>query len=194
MLANAALAAKLIDGVAPRALSGRTLADANGRATVRSSMSDSSSAPEAQPVADAAPEAALVIPVEIDTSAIALAAAERAELAALRAENAGRQASERRALVVELVELGAETPATAWLDGAPVARLAAEDLGSLRERVAALRLRKPAAGHTPPPAGAGMGEEALEDFERRDAAKIKDPDARARFVASRLARKQKNHG
>lgn len=35
------------------------------------------------------------------------------------------------------------------------------------------------------------GEEALEDFERRDAAEIKDPAARARFVASRLARKRK---
>jgi hypothetical protein len=35
-------------------------------------------------------------------------------------------------------------------------------------------------------------EALLEDFELRDAAKIKDPDARARFVASRLARKSRS--
>jgi ClpP class serine protease len=34
-------------------------------------------------------------------------------------------------------------------------------------------------------------EAGLEDFERRDADKIKDPAARARFVASRVARKQR---
>ena len=36
------------------------------------------------------------------------------------------------------------------------------------------------------------GEDALTDFERRDAAKIADPEARRRFVAARLARKAKH--
>lgn len=122
-----------------------------------------------------------------------LSAAERAELEKLRADQTTRESAERRSLVTELVSLGAETPATAWSKDAPVARLTAEPLDDLRSRVAALRSvpRPSAVGHTAPPAGSGQGEDALEDFERKDAAKIKDPVARARFVASRLARKQK---
>lgn len=122
-----------------------------------------------------------------------LSAAERAELDALRSERDARQAAERRSLVTELIALGAETPATAWSNNAPVARLAAESLDDMRSRVAALRSvpRPSAVAHSAPPAGGSLGEDALEDFERKDAAKIKDPEARARFVASRLARKQK---
>ena len=37
-------------------------------------------------------------------------------------------------------------------------------------------------------------EAGLEDFERADAAKIKDPEARARFINGRLARKAKARG
>jgi ClpP class serine protease len=213
MLASAALAAKLIDDIAPRA-SGRTLAYANGHATVGNSMADQPApeAPESEPgeaehceeapesnprEADAAPEHAPAEGAAAAASAARIVTeADYAELVALRAERAERETAERRSLVTALVELGAETPATAWSKDAPVARLAVEPLADLRSRVAALRLRKPAADHMPPPAGSGMGEEALEDLERADAAKIKDPDARARFVASRLARKQKaqNHG
>lgn len=193
MLANTALAAKLIDSVAQRAdASGRTLTDARSAGTVPNIMLENAPiAPDAAQT-DAAPEAALPVPVDVDLSALAaLTAVERAELEAFRAERAERETAERRSLVTALVAIGAETPATAWFNDAPTARLSAEPLDDLRSRVAALRTAKPAAGHTPPPAGTGMGEEALEDFERRDAAKIKDPDARARFVASRLAKKQK---
>lgn len=187
MLAGAAKAAGLIDAVAPR-VRGRTLTDAKSAGTVPGRMATDHPADTADATS---PEAALPIPVEVDLSALnALTAAEREELAELRADRASREATERRSLLTELVGLGAETPATAWIDGAPAPRLAAESLSDMRSRVAALRLAKPAAGHTPPPSG-GTGEEQLEDFERRDAAKIKDPDARARFVAGRLARKQK---
>jgi ClpP class serine protease len=188
-LANTALAMGLIDAVAPRAR-GRNLTDANGRANVRN-MATEPTAPEQAPAVTAL-DVADAIPVDVDLSALtALAAADQAELATLRAERDARVAAERRTLVTALVEIGAETPATAWSDGAPTARLAAEPLDDLRTRVAALRAAKPASSHTPPPAGTGQGEEQLTDFERRDAAKIKDPDARARFVASRIARKQK---
>lgn len=221
MLAGHALESGLIDHLASRPTAGRTLADANGRATVGISMANEASdpvepapapaeaepeaAPESKPVEAepaksapedaAAPSAAPAPSAKKPSAADAprlVTAAEYAELLKLRADRVSRETAERRSLVTALVELGAETPATAWKDNAPTARLASEPLSDMRERVAALRLRKPAAGYTPPPAGAGaVGEDALEDFERADAAKIKDPDARARFVASRLARKQK---
>ena len=147
------------------------------------------------PAAEAAPmpEAIAPPPAPVDAG---LNAAERAELEKLRAEQNARETAERRSLVTELVALNAETPATAWSNGAPVARLAAEPLPELRSRVAALRsVPRASVGHAAPHAGAGpVGEEALTDFERADAAKIKDPEARARFVAKRLARKNKDHG
>jgi hypothetical protein len=125
--------------------------------------------------------------------------ADVAELQRLRADRDARETVERRALVTELVAIGAETPASAWdqeING-PAAHLAAGsmDLPALRAHVEAMRAARPASSLppavTPPPIGVGLGEEALEDYERRDAEKIKDPDARARFVASRLARKKK---
>ncbi len=105
------------------------------------------------------------------------------------AERTARETAELRALVMELVSLKAETPATAWANGAPVPRLASEGLVALRSRVAALRVAAPSAPLQPPATGAS--EDDLTDFERRDAAKIPNLEARARFVASRLARKQK---
>lgn len=197
MLAGAALEAGLIDAIQPRAsTNGRSrLTDANGRASVSGSMADESPVEAVEQNVDAAAPEVLDVPVTVDLDALALSAAERSELAELRAERDARQAAERRSLVTALVELGAETPATAWEKDAPSPRLASEPLDSLRSRVTALRaVPRPSASHAAPPAGS-TGEEALEDFERADAAKIKDPDARARFVASRLARKQKaqNH-
>ncbi len=73
-----------------------------------------------------------------------------------------------------------------------MARLASEPLDDLRARVAALRALAPSASQsTATPPANGTSEHMLTDFERRDADKIKDPDARARFVASRIERKQK---
>jgi hypothetical protein len=100
-------------------------------------------------------------------------------------------AAELRSLVTDLVALGAETPATAWSNNAPVARLASEGLPGLRSRVAALRTVKGATAAVTPPAASANPEDGLTDFERRDADKIKNPEARSRFVASRLARKNK---
>jgi ClpP class serine protease len=193
MLAGHAKDAGLIDAVAVKGNVRTHLTYAHTPDTVPDCMAEPSPAPEASSAPEAAaPAAALDIPVTVDLSG--LDTAERAELASLRAERDARTAADRRALVTDLVALGAETPATAWKDGAPVARLASEPLDDLRGRVAALRAAKgPAAAAvvTPPASGAGTGEEALTDFERADAAKIKDTDARARFVAGRLARKQK---
>ncbi len=75
------------------------------------------------------------------------------ELAAAEATLSTR---ERRALVVQLITLGAETPATAWADdsaSAPCKRLESEPLEELRARVAKLAATgKPRAQ---PPAGTG---------------------------------------
>jgi ClpP class serine protease len=195
MLAGPAKEAGLIDAVAVKGNVRTHLTCAHTPDTVPDCMAEPSPAPEASSAPEAAPVAValpLDIPVTVDLSG--LDAADRAELATLRAERDARASADRRALVTDLVALGAETPATAWKDGAPVARLASEHLDDLRGRVAALRAVKSpaaAAGVTPPASGASLGEDDLQDFERADAAKIKDPTARARFIAGRLAKKQK---
>ena len=80
-----------------------------------------------------------------------------AERAALAADRAALESTERVDLIASLVKLGAELPALAWADPAkrvPSTRLAAESLSSLRERVAAHRgARKPIV--TPPVTGDG---------------------------------------
>lgn len=62
--------------------------------------------------------------------------------------------SERRGLIADLVELGAETPATAWTGDAkdrnPVKRLADEPIAELRTRVTALKAQRPAPAARPP--------------------------------------------
>jgi ClpP class serine protease len=216
MLANEALRMGLIDAVAPRARANVRTHLTNARTGDSVPIGMSSKAvepakpdpekddPEQEELSAAPYEETPADETEEDdededededkpADASTLSASERAELTEFRAERAAREATELRALVTDLVALGAETPATAWAKGAPVPRLAAEGLVPLRARVAALRGARPAAvtpgAAVTPPASTVYGE--LEDFERRDAEKIKDPDARARFVASRLARKQK---
>lgn len=141
--------------------------------------------PESAPAESAEPAE----PAEASAPAVAdagLSAAERAELEALRSERNSRETAERRSLVTTLVELGAEVPATAWSNGAPTARLAAEPLDELRSRVAALRSTPRAAtGHTPPPAGESEG---LSDVDRANAEKITDPKLRAQFISLRRER------
>lgn len=59
----------------------------------------------------------------------------------------------RRALVAELVTLGAETPTTAWADEArktPVERLRNEPIADMRARVAVLQASAPKAKPKPP--------------------------------------------
>ena len=106
----------------------------------------------------------------------------------LLSERTAAQTAERRSLIGSLVELGAETPATAFAGGAPVARLTSEALPELRSRVAALRAARPAgAAPVPPPSGAG--ESDLSEVETRAANQIKDPEKRSAFVALRRSRK-----
>lgn len=193
LVASAGGAPTRLDGLRPSEYARGTMAVATEPKPTESAPAEPAKA-EAPPV-EAKKDDVLVEPAKAEAAPVdtGLSAAERAELEKLRAEQTAREGAERRSLVTELVALGAETPATAWNKDAPVARLAAEPLADLRSRVAVLRSvpRPTSAGHTAPPAGGSLGEDALEDFERKDAAKIKDPEARARFVASRLARKQK---
>lgn len=73
-------------------------------------------------------------------------AAERAKITKSQAQ---LEANERLSLVAQLVSMDKETPATAWVDPTakvlkPCKRLATEDIGELRARVAKLSGRKPA--------------------------------------------------
>jgi hypothetical protein len=111
------------------------------------------------------------------------------------ADAAVLESVERRALVGELVKLGVEVPATAWVDPdktgaelAPVERLAKEELPALRKRVSIIKTTRGALkkdGHTPPPAADG-----LSDAERAMAEKITDPVKRARFIELRASRRK----
>jgi hypothetical protein len=207
MLAGPAKAAGLIDEIAARASVGaRTdLTYARTAASVPICMSNlaAEETPDAKPAeptpaepapvepkpepapapAEPAPNASAA-PAAADAPRL-ITAAEFTEFAALRAERAERLTAERRALVTELVALGAETPATAWVAGAMAPRLASEDLASMRERVAALRAAKPATPLQPPAVAEFAG---LSEVEAETAAKIKDPELRARFIARRRER------
>lgn len=93
------------------------------------------------------------------------------------ADAAVLESVERRALVGELVKLGVEVPATAWVDpdktGAalvPVDRLAKEELPALRKRVSIIKSTRgatPRAAHTPP---AGAGDTAPRKLSRAELA------------------------
>lgn len=183
MLAGAAMAARMIDAVALRPSNARTHLDVRTETCdAPASMSDTA------PVPIPAVEAALEIPIAVDVDAFA---AERAELAALRADKVKREGAELRGLVTDLVALNAETPATAWIDGAPAPRLAAEGLDSLRARVDALRAARPAASSAPvtPPLVAVAAD--LSDIEAHQAAQLKDPAHRERFIARCRAQKER---
>lgn len=94
----------------------------------------------------------------------------------------------RRVAITELIALGAETPATAWSNDAPVARLASEPLAALQARVAVLRAARPeGARHVTPPIAPG-GTEGLTEIETRTADQIKDPAHRSAFIAARQDR------
>lgn len=111
----------------------------------------------------------------------------------LIADKSAAETAELRSLITELVTLGAETPATAWANNAPVPRLASEGLESLRARTAALRATKPTTPTPPPVAGGEQidGEDVsmLSDGEREYAkTEITDPSHRKRFIAAVKAR------
>lgn len=120
-------------------------------------------APAAASAADA-PATAMLLRV---TGARSLADAEpilRSAITAARTADADRTAvtmTARRELIVELIQLGAETPATAWEgrpeDRKPKARLMSESIEDMRARIVSLKARSgTSSGHTPP-----VGEAAI---------------------------------
>ncbi len=128
-----------------------------------------------------------------DTKVLAEVKRMRAQVDALTLSRDADERNERVALCGELVKLGAELPATAWANPekqVPSEALSAMSMPVLRARVASFRARGPlASGRVAPPQGEPTGEAALSDSDRARAATIKDPAARDRFVAVRLARK-----
>ncbi len=203
MLAPKAESAGLIDKIAKRkrraygsaAAYAPNLTDARSSDTVPERMledpttSDDASdanlnAPEGpEPeVVVSAPVTVEALPVAVDASAVTLAAAERAELASLRADRDARETAERRSLITELVALGSERPATAWVNNAPAPHLAAMDLPALRARVELFRASSPKTPDIRPPAQALAEFAELSDTERETAEKITDAAHRARFI------------
>lgn len=114
--------------------------------------------PNAPTAASLARELCRVTGRETLAEALAVVGTAVATTATLNADRMALEASQRAELVGELVKLGFETPATAWegdpKDRKPCARLAAEPVAAMRDRVAKLRASRPAPapGHTPPPA------------------------------------------
>lgn len=189
MLAPQALASGLIDSIAPRQPRMRKALDtAKARGYAPPSMANPSAATAAPEIAAAptsTPDADDLL------AAAALTAAERAELIELRAERQQRQDAERRALVGELVALRAETPGTAYAEGALVPRLASEPLAAMRERVAALRAAAPREAAVSPPAIApGVPGVALTPKQQEMAAAMSEP-VRKRFLAGLASRGHK---
>lgn len=127
---------------------------------------------------------------------VAGADAIEAAVAALKASadeasevRAAQLSAVRRGLIATLVQLGAETPATAWEDSAkqvPVKRLADESVESLRSRVVALRAR----GNGAPPAPPKADAPDLTVLEQRELSKM-TPAQQASFIALRAQRKAK---
>jgi len=125
----------------------------------------------------------------------ALSADEAAELATLRADRIERDLAARRELVAGLVQLGAETPATAWQGDAkkrlPVKRLADEPLAELRARVAALRSAAPRQAVARRP---DVAASELTEGEQRQLAAFKTQEQKDRFLALRASRKAVTNG
>jgi hypothetical protein len=124
------------------------------------------------------------------------------ELVAQQAEIEARartlEQSEKRSLVATLVQLRAETPATAWQNvdaegdaRQPVKRLADEPIAELRSRVEALSKANPRVRIAPPVSTKDGDESKLSEYDRAKAAEIKDPEKRAKFVGMRLAKGSK---
>jgi hypothetical protein len=110
----------------------------------------------------------------------------RSEVDRINAERAAVEAVERADLVARLVKCGAETPVTAWADPTtrkPVPRLCSESIESLRARVPAVE----AAAMVRLPERPADTAVMLTAHEQGVADTIKDPAAKARFIAARIA-------
>jgi hypothetical protein len=124
-------------------------------------------------------------------------AASAPPVAAVALTNANVRAleeSSRFGLVSELIRLGAETPATAWIgkakDRKPVKRLADEPIVQLRARVASLRAAAPRAPTplAPPVTTRPVPAVVLSAHEQATADAVKDPAKKAKFIELRTAR------
>lgn len=111
------------------------------------------------------------------------------ERAKLTKERDALEAGERRSLVAQLVKLGVEIPATAWLDDKaqrPSKRLTAEPIEDLRDRVTKLSVarggRMPAAPEAPITA-AGLSARELEMCRTKKIDPAKYAETRARISA-----------
>ena len=112
--------------------------------------------------------------------------------AKLAAEQAALESSERMRLVAQLVQCGAEIPATAWANDdakEPCARLAAEPLAGLRSRVAMLSgARGKGVAPKPPTASSqGMTDKEIQKCKAKGIDPAKYAETRAR-IAARNAR------
>jgi hypothetical protein len=153
---KAALAAlKAGDGDAALALLEEIIAGAPADAPPADAAALAGNA-ETPPPADAAALAALcqLTGAPNATEAVSRFRTMAEQVNTLAADRASFDLAERRTLIAELVRLGVEFPATAWEGDAtaqkPVARLASEDLASLRQRVELHRAKAPNRGHVPP--------------------------------------------
>jgi hypothetical protein len=130
-------------------------------------------------------------PGEGDTAATALTALSKkvadleASITTVRASASDVELTERRGLVAELVKLGVELPARAWLERSkdsdplvPCKRLSDEPIAELRTRVAELRTARgiqPTRAHETPERGADAGSvtEAVKKLSARQLDAIK---------------------
>lgn len=198
MLASAAKAAGMIDAIATRIRGPGQMLDRPDVVGYRATMA---TAPAPTPVPVAAPDPAVAELAALKASLASAfpgldPSAAIAHAASLASADVEREATERRSLVTTLVELGAETPATAWVNGAPALRLLAEPLAELRTRVAALKSARPApdpaGGIRPPASGAPPTGTGREPSEQEAAFLAKHPPAlREKILAVRDSMRQK---
>lgn len=111
-----------------------------------------------------------------------------ADVKATQARQAVLDLSERRGLIADLVKLGAETPATAWVGAAkdrkPCDRLANEDIDGMRARVESLKASRPKGFEAP---DAPTADEVITLTAAEEAYCAKRNITPAQFIARRSA-------
>lgn len=117
-----------------------------------------------------------------------------ARLSVIESRQTAADLERKRALVGELVKLGAEPIAEAWADPAKRTlspRYAGMAVADLEARVSAWRDHARTLSVSAPLRSAGADPlESFSEVERATLAKIKDKDARDRFIAIRLSRRE----
>lgn len=127
-----------------------------------------------------------------EAEAISRYTAMQVQVATLTADRDAAELSAKQRLVGELVKLGAETPATAWLNAdkrIPAKRFAAESVTELEARVESLRASRPVIrGHEPP---TGEGSDLDAEVERLSKTEIAECKKRGldlkEYVVAKIA-------